>query len=306
MFKRNINFTSKTLCFFITFAIYCNVAHTARRPFYIIGHMVNSIGQIQHYLDLGSNVIESDVQFYPNGTIKELYHGFPCDCFRTCTRSVKLPEFLRHINKITNPLERGNYAQKMVMQFFDLKLSSVRNHEAAGRDLARHILEYLWADDENRKQRVRALVYIESVNNLGVIRGFLQEFSSRGKEDLLKDVGFDGGTDYLEDIQQMFRRLNVHNIWQGDGKTNCVSVFYPDGRLRRAVGMRENENNSMKKVYHWTIDLKLRMRLSLNLGIDGMITNDPDDLVEVLEESYYRNEYRIATPDDDPFTRFSG
>lgn len=38
--------------------------------------------------------------------------------------------------------------------------------------------------------------------------------------------------------------------------------------------------------------------------VDGMITNDPDDLYEVLQESYFRNEYRLATPDDDPFERF--
>ncbi|KFM76547.1 Sphingomyelin phosphodiesterase D LrSicTox-alphaIB1, partial [Stegodyphus mimosarum] len=293
----------KTLYVFtVIFASQCLCAE--RRPFYIIGHMVNSIGQIKHYLDLGANVIEADIQFHPNGSVREVYHGFPCDCFRTCSRSAKLSDYLKYVRKITDPSEPNSYFNKMVMQFFDLKLSGSGNKRISGRDLARHVLDYLWTPDR-RRQEVRALIYIDSTQDREAIRGFLEEFKARGEESRLKDVGFDGGSGDLNEIRRMFNELQVQgNIWQGDGKSNCFSPIYPDGRLRRALDIRDSDDSYISKVYHWTIDLKIRMRLSLNLGVDGMITNDPDDLIEVLQESYYRDDFRLATPDDDPFARF--
>lgn len=288
------------------FMVLTSCACDNRRPFYIIGHMVNSIEQIRRYLDWGANVIESDIQFHPNGSVREAYHGFPCDCFRTCTRNANLKQFLQYVRNITDPRIPGSYANRMVMQFFDLKLTGSNYKRISGRELARHVLDYLWTNDGSREQEVRALIYIDSVEDREAFEGFVEEFQARGAESRLKDVGFDGGSGDLGEIRRMFARLGINNIWQGDGKSNCLSPLYPDGRLRRAVAVRDSRSGYPQKVYHWTIDLKLRMRLSLNIGVDGMITNDPDDLLAVLQESYYRNEYRLATPADDPFARYEG
>lgn len=141
--------TRPNISFFLF--VFCICACDCRRPFYIIGHMVNSIEQITRYLDLGANVIESDIQFHPNGSVKEAYHGFPCDCFRTCSRSANLKDFLQYVRQITDP-STGNYADKMVMQFFDLKVSRSENKLYSGQDLARHVLDYLWSQDGSRKQ----------------------------------------------------------------------------------------------------------------------------------------------------------
>ncbi|XP_055943275.1 dermonecrotic toxin LdSicTox-alphaIB3b-like [Argiope bruennichi] len=275
-----------------------------RRPFYIIAHMVNELRQVEHYLDRGANALESDVQFHSDGKVKEIYHGFPCDCFRTCHKSAKLSDYLTHVREVTDPNKPNSYYERMVLQFLDLKLSSSNNKEESGRDLARHVLDYLWSKDRNRKQEVKVVVYADDSGAKDVFAGFLKEFRDRGEEGRLKDVGFDGGMGNLYQIRDMFKELGVGNVWQGDGRTNCVSAFYPDGRLRRAVVIRDSKSSFINKVYHWTIDLKLRMRLSLNLGVDGMITNDPEDLLDVIQESYYAQSYRLATVDDNPFEKF--
>lgn len=292
---------------FVFFLMFTISSCDERRPVYIIGHMVNSIRQVKKYLDMGANVIESDIQFHSNGSVKEVYHGVPCDCFRTCTRSAILKNFLQYVRQITDPSHPGNYKERMIMQFFDLKLSTSNNKKVSGREIARHVLEYLWTQDGSRQQEIRALIYIDSVNDYKAIQGFIEEFQSRGVESRLRDVGFDGGMGDLREIRRMFARLGVEgNIWQGDGGTNCFSLLAPVGRLRREVGIRDSESGFIQKVYHWTIDQKLRMRWSLDIGVDAMITNDPYDLVDVLEESYYRNYFRLATPADNPFIRFEG
>ncbi|GIY72976.1 dermonecrotic toxin LiSicTox-alphaIA1a [Caerostris extrusa] len=121
------------------------VSCSGQRPFFVIGHMVNSIGQIKEFLDEGSNVLEADVQFFSNGSIKELYHGFPCDCGRLCGFKANLRDYLKYIRNITDPNNKdSNYYTQMTMQFFDLKLDTSNNKTESGRDLAKHILNYLW------------------------------------------------------------------------------------------------------------------------------------------------------------------
>ncbi|GFY71447.1 dermonecrotic toxin Hl-PLD1 [Trichonephila inaurata madagascariensis] len=269
--------------------------------------MVNSLRQVKHYLDRGANALESDVQFNPDGSVREVFHGFPCDCFRTCHRSAKLSDYLQHVREITDPNIEDSYYEKMLLQFLDLKLSSSNNKKESGRDLAKHVLEHLWSKDRNRKQEVRVVLYVEGTSDAEFFVGFIEEFKERGQGSRLKDVGFDGGMSSLYEIRDMFKALGIKdNIWQGDGKTNCISAFYPDGRLRRAVFIRDSKNGFISKVYHWTIDLKIRMRSSLSLGVDGMITNDPEDLLDVIQEPYYAESFRLANIGDDPFIKYEG
>ncbi|XP_054711507.1 dermonecrotic toxin LcsSicTox-betaIC1-like [Uloborus diversus] len=277
-----------------------------KRPFYIIGHMVNSIEEVTHYLDLGANAIEADIQFHPNGSVKEVNHGFPCDCFRTCTRSANVGDYLKYIRHITDPSLPGNYATRMVLQFLDLKMNTSNNPRISGRDIARHVLDYLWSKDGSREHEVKLLLYIDSTKYRDAFAGFLEEFKNRREEARLTDVGFDGGTGHFYDIRRMFASLKVKgNIWQGDGIANCVSPLYSTRRLRNALSIRDSKSSFISKVYHWNIDLKLQMKNSLNLTVDGMITNVPKSLREVLEEPYYKNKYRLGSLDDDPFARFN-
>lgn len=73
----------------------------AARPFYIIGHMANSIESVNDFLRLGANSVESDVQFERNGKVSTIYHGFPCDAARYCwssTDPIRFFEYLRSLS----------------------------------------------------------------------------------------------------------------------------------------------------------------------------------------------------------------
>lgn len=75
------------------------------RPFYNIAHMVNSIPEINYYLNRGANAIEADVTFAPNGSALYTFHGYPCDCFRHCTGSEDIVNYLKYLRTITVPGE---------------------------------------------------------------------------------------------------------------------------------------------------------------------------------------------------------
>ncbi len=83
----------------------CNKICSAieKRPFFNIAHMVNSIKEVDYYLERGANAIETDVTFSPNGTAIYTFHGYPCDCFRHCTEREKFVEYLEYIRDITTP-----------------------------------------------------------------------------------------------------------------------------------------------------------------------------------------------------------
>ena len=59
-----------------------NCVQSPSRPFYLIGHMTNSVDDVKRFLEEGANALEIDVQFDEDGLIESIYHGIPCDCFR--------------------------------------------------------------------------------------------------------------------------------------------------------------------------------------------------------------------------------
>lgn len=279
--------------------------YTTKRPFYVIGHMANDISDAVYMLDQGANALEFDISFFDNGTVNRVYHGVPCDCFRICTHEESLPEYLSYIRKLTDP-QTGKYSQQLTFQFFDLKLQSVSpwGKYVAGSEIANHVIDYLWGNDTKR-QLVRVLIFINDESDQDVVLGVRNTFLQRGMKELLDQVGFDGGTGTLKSIRDMWHSLGIRgNLWQGDGIFNCLSEVYKDDRLREALQIRDSPNGFINKVYHWTIDSRGRMRMSLHLGVDGMITNLPEDLIDVLNEDPFSSNFRIATPKDNPFSKF--
>ncbi|KAG8184244.1 hypothetical protein JTE90_019483 [Oedothorax gibbosus] len=293
----------RTLLVLLTYAI---TYASSKRPFYIIGHQVNSIEEVKEYLDKGSNVLESDIRFYSNGTVKEMLHGPPCECDRNCLLKANLGQYLKHVRDITDPGKGDSYYEKMLVQFFDMKLGDSDNVTESGRSMAQHVLDYLWTEDGSRKQEVRALLYFEGdqirADQGDVVAGFIDELRLRGKTDRLADVGFDVGSSSLSSIRSILKQLKIDkNVWLGDGDINCKNGVHPYTRLIEESDNRDSIDRLTEKVYAWTIDDENRMRKSLELGVDGMITNVPEKLTKILEE--FEN-FRLGTIEDDPFAYY--
>lgn len=282
-----------------------------QRPFYNIAHMVNSIKEVDDYLRRGANAIETDVTFSPNGSAVFTFHGYPCDCLRHCTEKEEFPKFLEYIRDITTP-GKTNYKKQLTLLFLDLKISQLHHSAKAvsGQELATSIVEHLF-NESVVASRVKVLLSVGHIFDYDFILGFENELVSRNLDHLNNLIGWDVGlNDPLFVIESMWKRMDmIKNIWQGDGRTNCLSPFYNLGRLSAAIKRRDDQNmmrpqTYIDKVYHWTIDLTVNLRSSLRTGVDGIITNHPERLVNVLREKEFVKKFRLATQSDNPWERF--
>ncbi|KAH6924769.1 hypothetical protein HPB50_024195 [Hyalomma asiaticum] len=100
--------------------------HRARavRPFYIIGHMVNSLKEVDDYLAQGSNALEADIEFAANGSVIGTHHRVPCDCFRNCGKRVPIAVYLGYIRDMTAWME-PEYRMNVLLSIGYVKDSDV-------------------------------------------------------------------------------------------------------------------------------------------------------------------------------------
>lgn len=104
----------------------------------------------------------------------------------------------------------------------------------------------------------------------------------------------------------MYSELGIdHNRWQGDGVSNCLSLFRPASRLKEALRYRDSrtDRSYADKVYHWTIDLSSAIRNSIRMGVDGIITNYPERVSTVIMEGPFRRAVKLANPTDTPWKK---
>ncbi|KAK8782063.1 hypothetical protein V5799_016596, partial [Amblyomma americanum] len=114
------------------------------RPFYLFGHMANSLEEVDDFLQQGVNALEADFTFASNGTALKLYHGPLCDCGRDCKKSTEVTAYLSYLRNSVN--EGGKYADKMLLFYADTKTSDLSGDSVyqAGVSMANNLMSYLW------------------------------------------------------------------------------------------------------------------------------------------------------------------
>lgn len=286
-----------------------NAAAIDRRPVYNIAHMVNSVAKLDEAMADGANSVEADVSFADNGTATRLFHGVPCDCFRACDIEEDVPRFLQYVRKTTSG--RGaKYSDKLALLFLDLKVSNVEEKQKyrAGVDIGRKLLRDLWRRVPTW-QAMNVLLSVPSVSDKEVLRGAVDTVS-RLSPIMLDKIGFDiSNNDKLDNIRSLYVDLGIQgHRWQGDGISNCLSYLRPPARIRDIIDDRDTEEvgRYIEKAYQWTVDLPKQMRRSLRRGVDGIITNKPQRLARIMEESEFNATLRPANVADSPWTRFGG
>lgn len=248
-----------------------------RRPLYNIAHMVNSLKEIDDYLARGANAFETDVYFAPNATPAFVFHGHPCDCFRHCGERERFDVYLGRIRELTSP-DNDRHNPRLVLLMLDVKMTRVE-HSAkalAGESLAKALLQYLYKDTARsvpggnitKGSDIRILISIDHVYDYDFVLGFQNEMESRKRDWIFQElIGWDIGlNDPLFAIEGLWKRFDtVKNIWQGDGRSNCVSPFYNLARLSQIVKRRDNmlSKSYIRKVYQWTVDLTVNIRTAL-------------------------------------------
>jgi hypothetical protein len=68
--------------------------------------------------------------------------------------------------------------------------------------------------------------------------------------------------------------------------------------IMKAVNIRDSAH-SFRLVYPWVVDTKKNLRRYLNLGVDAIMTNEPERLRKLIDEEYaHKYEFQRASFDD--------
>ncbi|XP_050048227.1 dermonecrotic toxin SPH-like [Dermacentor andersoni] len=267
--------------------------------------MVNSVEEVDKFLSKGCNALEVDIEFADNGAVLGTYHGVPCDCFRSCSNRVPIADYLKHVRNVT-AWRDSPYRGQMSLLFLDLKTAKLSKYAklTAGETLAQNIITHLWKG-VNPKYRMNVLLSIGYVKDSDVTRGALKIMQKKGPADFLSNIGFDVGmNDPLKNIAHMYETLRIKgHRWQGDGLSNCLRFLMPVERLKAAVELRDSEDGYVDKVYHWTIDMPFYITDSIRLGVDGIITNNPSEVLRVVTSNLFRDSLRVADMGDSPWLK---
>nr|Q2XQ09.1 RecName: Full=Dermonecrotic toxin LiSicTox-betaIA1i; AltName: Full=Dermonecrotic toxin 3; Short=DT3; AltName: Full=Dermonecrotic toxin-like I; AltName: Full=LiRecDT3; AltName: Full=Loxtox i6; AltName: Full=P3; AltName: Full=Phospholipase D; Short=PLD; AltName: Full=Sphingomyelin phosphodiesterase D 3; Short=SMD 3; Short=Smase D 3; Short=Sphingomyelinase D 3; Flags: Precursor [Loxosceles intermedia]ABB71184.1 dermonecrotic toxin isoform 3 [Loxosceles intermedia] len=296
---------------FIVYAVFLQEAngHAAeradsRKPIWDIAHMVNDLGLVDEYLGDGANGLELDVAFTADGTADKMYHGVPCDCFRSCTRTEGFTKYMDYIRQLTTP-GNSKFKSQLILLIMDLKLNGIEPNVAyaAGKSVAEKLLSGYW---QNGKSGARAYIVLslETITRPNFISGFRDAIKASGHEELFEKIGWDfSGNEDLGEIRRVYQKYGIEDhIWQGDGITNCL----PRGDYRLTEAMKKKNDPNYKytlKVYTWSIDKESSIRNALRLGVDAVMTNYPARVKSILRESEFSGTHRMATYDDNPWQK---
>lgn len=290
--------------YFGIFAVFLQISinYAEHIPIWNIGHMVNALWQLDQFLDLGANAVEADISFDSQGKAIWTYHGYPCDCFRSCKKYAAVNDYLNYVRELTAPTS-PKFRKEFVLLMLDMKISSLNNHlkYKAGSDVAEKIIHYLWKGNS----QLWILISFPLTTDTDFVIGFKDALKKNGYSHMESKIGWDiSGNEDLDVILREYRRLNITgSVWQGDGITNCLPRTTK--RLLKAIEKRDLHPNwdLLSKVYYWTLDKRATMRTTLRYGLDGIITNFPNRYVEVLAEEEFAATHRLATIEDNPWKK---
>ncbi|MGZ4099704.1 MAG: hypothetical protein ACXVNM_12535, partial [Bacteroidia bacterium] len=238
------------------------------RNFFIIGHNPNTVANAINYLKEGANALEPDVHF-TNG---DYYLGEG-----TTSTDLSLATYLQGLTKElkVNPA----YTPALIM--FDTKNSNGS------------ILDLLKCIQTNFSSQFSSTAILITRSQA---QGDEHDFFSPAAGQLAVNaaVGVDEYT-HPEEADAFFKSMNISNYTFADGLSIQVPLLIEFfwRKIKHAVELRD-QGNSFKMVYTWTLDRPMDIHSFLKLNTDGMITDNPATLKEMLLSPQYSEQYKIA------------
>ncbi len=237
-----------------------------KRPFYSIHHNPNRIGNKDdkgsavYGLSHGANALGPDVLFHKN----DFWVLHDNESAEKVNHAPLLKDYLTELAGIL----QNNSAFNLQLIVFDLKDTENSSYDFA------------------RMQKIIGDNFISRIPGTGMI------FSTPGNiEFLLHNVAPNLlpnqaiGTDEYnnpERADESFKGKGLPYVY-GYGSSSLPHDLYEP--ISKAVSMRDS-GNSFKFVYPWTIDTQSSFRHYLDLSVDAMITNEPEQLRNLIAEEY--------------------
>ncbi|XP_015910248.2 dermonecrotic toxin StSicTox-betaIB1i-like isoform X1 [Parasteatoda tepidariorum] len=303
--KRSLWIQCTWIVSFLTITTALEPAVNSRRPIWNIAHMVNSLAEVDVYLNKGANALEFDVQFNSDGEALYTHHGFPCDFFRKWWMWENIDAYLDKMRNLTTP-GHEEFRKELVLLFLDLKVGKLTplSLKHASKSLANKLKDIYWKRGKSGAQAY-LMIALPSLKQIEFIGNFMRTLQEDDASFCSDKIGFTFfGNEDIETISSVLHHSQVsHRIWQGDGITNWLPRCYR--RLKKLLKMRNEEKiQHFSKVYWWTVDKMTTMRDILSLGVDAITTNYPDELSALIKE--FPKYIRLADINDNPWEKHPG
>ena len=269
-------------------------ASPSKRPFYVIAHMTNTLDSVRWALAEGANGVEMDLRFTDRGEPLEFRHGSPSDC--TCN----LVPSRRHIcsqlgggssvgvGPMFNLLAKQ---PKVALVILDTKLdgaAAMTMQEAAGTNIVRFMDRELFA----KGYRGKVIVSVASADALAYLKKAALAASTspnRARISFAIDQVGKSAKEAACALKTLTSVASKNRVF-GTGISGCaLGDFSP--AISAAVA--NQRSGGLGLVYVWTLDKQSSMRTYVDLGVNGILTNAPSELLAVARQ----RGLTLATPD---------
>ena len=250
---------------------------TEPRPFYVIRHNPNTIELVEEALDAGANGIEPDVNVFSDrpdelciSHLKGDPDAPPLEIFLTKLREIVLRD------------------ERLCLVVFDCK--SAASTPAFGLRLLEAVRSCL--------TRETTLNIIISVSAMDHARIFDQIGNKLGPREGLM---IDEHKDPVE-IAAYFQERGISNQCYGNGiSIGPIALTGPNvtPSMERACALRA-ATGVPKFICPWTVNEKTLGEEMIRIGVDSMICDDTDTLLEIINRPDYKSLVRLAVRNDNP------
>ncbi|MRI31690.1 hypothetical protein EOPP23_01605 [Endozoicomonas sp. OPT23] len=256
------------------------------RPFYNIGHRCSTMEKADEMVSRGANMIEFDITpELVDGRIEfNVKHSGDL-------KWTRYPDFNRYLANLKKHMDQGNIAMIML----DTKQDDAIEPRLYALDLAERLIK-VGITPEQAVMSVPAAV-------AGVFRTTLGQ---HGKVTALYGCGIDA---YLEDYGDLTEQQWVEQV-EATGASflgvGAASQYFWSPMKDwmswiQALANRRDQKGAFGKAYFWTINKRSSIRKCLDYNVDGIITDEPDRVRDILKEPEYQRIYRLADERDSQF-----
>jgi glycerophosphoryl diester phosphodiesterase len=278
------------LIFVLLIASVCVSTHLGaaeKPPIWVIAHMTNSEDAVRWAAKSGANGVETDLQFDDNGNPTVFLHGGSCDCtcvkYGVCNHLAKKCATSTRPETLLKTIAAEHEALGLVI--IDSKVGRKKmNRKAAGRNVIGLLDTALFSNQEFKGVAIVSVSERDDSSYLQAAADAAGQSANAARIYFAID-----GRNKVSRVLETLKKLSSANVVYGTGITACVKRGFK-GNI--ATAARYEKAGMIGFVYIWTIDNKDSADSYLREGANGVITNAPAAMTEVLK----KRGYTMATP----------
>lgn len=262
---------------------------SAKRPFYLIAHECNQLGNLNASLQYGANGIECDVCYGHHSThgpgwyVRHENFGEDLTSIDNFSDGIKLSDWLQEAHTCAQ-----NFGERFAVIIFDIKTPK----------------EIAKLQDEVSQVFPRNQSSVNIIFSTGELKNAdcLDVVSTSDNQGVAVDYH-----NNPSDVQRYFNQKGVKNFWYGNGITEKLPETSSIPRsLENAVYQRDM-SHGIPKVYAWTYEDEGKIAQMINdpiVSIDGMLVSQ-GPLIEAVVLQITRHKIsRLARRSDKAFVVF--